>query len=222
LNYKELFEKHKLFKEWDDKWYDLSREKTNWQNLQELTVERMKNEVIWFLNKWGCRIGPERICDVVAKGIKGRCMEATPFLKALDRETLEGVDFDKTKKVIFRELSNSRIIYHIFSTFCDIRHSFRWTATSKVLHMINSKLFVMWDEDIRDGYSLEPSASSYAYQFMPRMKQEINEVISTYMKDQNSDRTAAIKEIMSACDGKTLAKIVDEYNWIKYTKKLDC
>ena len=222
MNYKELLEKHKLFREYDDTWYDISREKTDWQNLQNLSMEEVKNEVIWFLNKWGCRIGPERIRDIVAKGIRGRCIEAASFLEALDGETLENIDFDKTKQVSFRQLINSRIIHHIFSTFCDIGHRFRWTATSKVLHMINPKLFVMWDNDICTGYLLALSASSYSYRFMPLMKHEINKAISTYMKDHNSDRTTAIKEIMSACNGKTLAKLVDEYNWIKYRKKLNC
>ena len=92
MNYKELFEKHKLFRDYDDRWYDMSREKTDWKALQNLTIEEIKNEVIWFLNKWGCRIGPERIRNIVAKGIKGRCIGAAPFLKALDGETLEDID----------------------------------------------------------------------------------------------------------------------------------
>ena len=174
------------------------------------------------MNKWGCRIGPEEIHDIVAKGIKGRCMEAAPFFKALDEETLEDIDFDQTKQASFRRLSNYRIIHQVFSLFCDIGHRFRWTATSKVLHMINPKLFVMWDNDICAGCLLALNAASYSYKFMPSMQREINEAISTYMKDHNSNRITAIKEVMSVCDGKTLAKLVDEYNWIKYTKKLDC
>ena len=88
--------------------------------------------------------------------------------------------------------------------------------------MINPKLFVMWDNDICAGYLLSLSASSYAYRFMPLMKQEINEAVNTYMKNQNCNRNTAIKEIMQTCDGKTLAKLVDEYNWIKYRKRLNC
>lgn len=53
------------------------------------------------------------------------------------------------------------------------------------------------------------------------MKQEANEAITTYMKDRNCDRNTTIKEIMLKCDMRTIAKLVDEYNWIKYTKKLD-
>jgi len=98
LNYKELFEKHKLFRDYDDTRYDVSREKTDWQNLQNFTTEEVKNEVIWFLNKWGCRIGPEKIRDIVAKGIKGRSIEAMPFLEALDGETLEDTNFDKIQR----------------------------------------------------------------------------------------------------------------------------
>jgi len=222
LNYKELFEKHKLFRDYDDIWYDVSREKTDWQNLQILTIEEMKNGVIWFLNKWGCRIGPQRTHDIVAKGIKGRSLETAPFLEALNDETLGDINFDKTKEVGHRKLSNSKIIHHVFSMFCDIGYRFRWVATSKVLHMINPKLFVMWDNDICAGYLLSLSASSYAYRFMPLMKQEVNEAVNTCMKNQNCNRNTAIKEIMQTCDGKTLAKLVDEYNWIKYRKRLNC
>jgi len=142
-------------------------------------------------------------------------------LKAIEGETLENVDFDQTKKISFKQLSNSKIIYHVFSTFCDIGHRFRWTATSKVLHMINPKLFVMWDNDICAGCLLALSASSYSYRFMPSMKREINEAINTYLKDYNCDRKTAIKKISSFCNGRTLAKLVDEYNWIKYRKKID-
>jgi hypothetical protein len=222
MHYEELFEKHKLFKDYDDKWYNISREKTDWENLHNLSVKEIKDEVIWFLNKWGCRIGPQRAYDIVAKGIKGRSIAARPFLEVLNEETLEDINFDKMKEVGRRQLSNFRIIHHIFSMFCDIRYRFRWVATSKVLHMIIPKLFVMWDNDICAGYLLSPSASSYAYKFMPLMKQEANEAIVTYMNDNRCDRKTAIEEITSACDGKSIAKLVDEYNWIRFRKKLDC
>lgn len=166
MHYKELFKKHKLFKDYDDKWYDMSRQKTDWQNLQNLTIEEVKNEIIWFLNKWRCRIGPERILDLVAKGIKGRCVEAASLLEILNSETLEDIDFEQNKKVGHKQISNSRIIHNVFSMFSNIGYRFRWTATSKVLHMINPKLFVMWDDAICDGYFLALSAPSYAYRFM--------------------------------------------------------
>ena len=88
--------------------------------------------------------------------------------------------------------------------------------------MINPKLFVMWDDAICDGYLLAVRTRTNPASTMPLMKKEANEAITTYMKDRNCDQNTAIKEIMLKCDGRTIAKLVDEYNWIKYRKKLDC
>ncbi|MDI6905775.1 MAG: hypothetical protein QMD13_09920 [Candidatus Bathyarchaeia archaeon] len=46
------------------------------------------------------------------------------------------------------------------------------------------------------------------------MKYEVNEAITTYMESHKCERDVAIKEITQKY-GRTLAKMVDEYNWVK-------
>ena len=40
------------------------------------------------------------------------------------------------------------------------------------------------------------------------------------MKEENLNRLDAIRYIRERCDGKPLAKLADEYNYVKYTLKL--
>jgi len=55
------------------------------------------------------------------------------------------------------------------------------------------------------------------------MQYEVNEAIKTYMEDKGCERDTAVKEITSRCYGRTLAKLVDEYNWMKIrSKRLNC
>ena len=61
--------------------------------------------------------------------------------------------------------------------------------------------------------------AAYAFYFLPKMQLELREAIKTCMEERKLDRADAIRYICERCDGKTLAKLVDEYNYMKYTKK---
>lgn len=47
----------------------------------------------------------------------------------------------------------------------------------------------------------------------------MEEAIKTCMNEKNLSRKEAIQYIREQCDGKTLAKLADEYNYMKYTKR---
>jgi len=110
-------------------------------------------------------------------------------------------------------------ILHLFQRFSDIGYRFREVAASKTLHMALPKLLVIWDNGIGRGYGLRLDAYAYAYQFIPHMRNLVNAVINDYMRDHRCDRQTAIKQIASACHGRTLAKLIDEYNWLKLTRR---
>jgi len=61
--------------------------------------------------------------------------------------------------------------------------------------------------------------AAYAFYFLPKMQVELREAIETCMKGRKVNRVDAIRYICDKCDEKTLAKLVDEYNYMKYTKK---
>lgn len=95
------------------------------------------------------------------------------------------------------------------------------TATSKVLHIIHPKLFVMWDDEIskkfhynhrkRGLYHSRCSGICY-YEFLKDTKKEIKDVL----------RQVSQKEIKNASFEiagykKTIPKIIDEFNYMQYT-----
>ena len=89
-------------------------------------------------------------------------------------------------------------------------------GTSKILHAaVNPELFVMWDNKIRDGYSLQNSGYSYAYEFLPRMQKQAREAVEQVMNKKRLSRDDAIK-YLTPC-GRSLAKVIDEYNYVKFT-----
>jgi len=94
------------------------------------------------------------------------------------------------------------------------------TDASKILHTIIPNFFVMWDKRIRDEtVQGGVRGAVYAFYFLPKMQGELKEAIETCMEDRRLTREDAIKYICEKCDGKTLAKLVDEFNYMKYTKE---
>lgn len=214
MHYKELLEAAKKFKNypWSYDYVYMRAKQTDWQNLNTLSTEHIRNEVIrGFLNPWKCRL-PNTVER--ANAIRTTYEEVISYLQALGNETLQNIDFDKIKKVDDQKINHSQIIHHVFSRFSGMCDEFRPVPASKLLHMICPALFVMWDHAIGRRYRLKLSTYNYTYKFMPLMEQEANKAVDTYMKDRNCDRNTAIREIMATCYGKTLAKLVDEYNWI--------
>jgi len=78
----------------------------------------------------------------------------------------------------------------------------------------------MWDVLIKENVVQgRERGAAYAFFFLPKMQVELREVIKTCMDERKLNRSDAIRHICEKCDGKTLAKLVDEYNYMKYTKK---
>ena len=88
------------------------------------------------------------------------------------------------------------------------------TGASKMLHIINPKLFVMWDRAIISGYG-GYKCIKYT-DFLRRMQRLANYAINQVEKECGVSREDAIESLR--CDGHTLAKTLDEYNFMKYTK----
>ena len=79
----------------------------------------------------------------------------------------------------------------------------------------------MWrDDKIKNGTVQGGSNGAvYAIKFLPKMQSELKEAIESCEKEKNLGREIAIDHIIQACNGKTLAKLADEYNYVKYTKR---
>ncbi len=74
------------------------------------------------------------------------------------------------------------------------------TAIAKILHMMNEKVFPMWDDRIRKMYGVYGNAEGYST-FMILVQRQLSKL-----------GIDAIKQIEQTTD-RTILKILDEYNW---------
>lgn len=118
--------------------------------------------------------------------LKEAIEKCKPLFQRVEDEKLQTVDLDKIKDSV-------KEIYSILSKVKGVEY----TGASKVMHLINRNLFVMWDGYIRKGYNFGNNAEDY-FNFLKMMQ---NEVKSMEWVDQT----------------KTLAKAIDEYNYVKFS-----
>jgi len=97
---------------------------------------------------------------------------------------------------MMNRLRISHVIHHVFDVLTnEVGGRFGAVATSKLLHIALPDLFVMWDNAISDGYDVKMTGYSYAYKFMPRMKDELEEAIDDFIKHHPCSRDEAIGRI---------------------------
>jgi hypothetical protein len=104
---------------------------------------------------------------------------------------------------------------------------FASVASAKTLHMLSPGFFVMWDNSIYEGYRrILPGTGCeawfYAYEFLPRMQSEVANLIEDGIKETGSSREELLAEIRSGFGSfsaaKTVAKVLDEFNYVMFTK----
>lgn len=100
------------------------------------------------------------------------------------------------QNVDFDEIGDEvKDIYSKFSTIPGIEY----TGASKAMCLLNQNLFVMWDASIREAYEVGNFPKDYL----------------TFLKMMQEN----IKGVRWEREDKTLAKAIDEYNYVKYTLK---
>lgn len=106
-------------------------------------------------------------------------------------EKIKGKNLRSTK---FNEIRE--IVEKIYNSFSEVK-GVEYTGASKIMHLFNRDLFVMWDRYIRGKYGYKTSAEDYL-NFQKRMQDEFGGI------EWNEP-------------DKTLAKAVDEYNYVTVT-----
>jgi hypothetical protein len=218
MHHTKLFKAHQYFLRDPDAYdydYDFYRKKLDWLNFGTLTTKVIKEQAFRFLNKWGCRF---TATDLLASRVKNAYLYHSASISALSSETIQDIDLKSKKEIYVGDFAVKDLVFQIFTGFCNIGNRFRWVATSKLLHMINPNLFVMWDNGIAYGYGLKLNGRSYAYDFLPKMKEEVDEAILTYMRENASNRSSATSELQIQNSNRTLAKLIDEFNFEKHTR----
>jgi len=188
------------------------------EQIQEQLIER-------FLNRWKCRVWnrPETARAIV------RTLERLRFhLDALKDLEITTVGFDEAIAVDNDSTRVSEIIEHCYNTVASIGFNFGPTASSKLLHILQPGLFVMWDKDIVErfkGKNENVSNSGKGYRaFLELMQQTGKEVSrSFYASDLNplpkpdDDPVRYLSVQLGYDPPKTMAKYLDEYNWVTIT-----
>ena len=78
----------------------------------------------------------------------------------------------------------------------------------------------MWDVAIRGGYGYGSKYEGKQYvSFLRRMQMLANYAIEQVKRECDVSRDVAIERLQ--CDGHTLAKTLDEYNYVKFTRNCD-
>jgi len=119
--------------------------------------------------------------------LKKAIEECKPLFEQLKGKNFKTVNFNEIKDTV-------ELIYSKFSQINGVEY----TGTSKVLHLLNRDLFVMWDKDIRNEYGFDVADGSDYFNFLKLMQEKF-------------------KDVEWDVPNKTLAKAIDEYNQVTIT-----
>lgn len=148
--------------------------------------------------------------------IKKAHKETIPYLEALQETTIEDWEPDTVQKIEDNTHSNGEMLQKAFARFSMIGERFRYVATSKLLHFLLPNLVVMWDNSIALGYGVPMNSKWYVKKYIPRMRQMANEAIASYQEENKVIREKAVAALYNFRPPKTLAKLLDEYNYLKF------
>jgi hypothetical protein len=95
------------------------------------------------------------------------------------------------------------------------------TVVSKVLHLLNPEIFVMWDGNIRRVYHAKNRHVNEFpeghLEFVKEAQKELKEAVTDHQRETGNSLDQVEQEIGGRFKNKTLARIIDEYNYSTYT-----
>jgi hypothetical protein len=162
-----------------------------------------------FLIRWGTMA---RVVDREGLDWKGFCQkldDLEPEFASLRGKRFIALDFDD--EVISSAIKTT---YGELGLFPRLGGP---TSVSKVLHLLNPEIFVMWDGNIRRAYNrknrLVNEFSEGYLEFLKQAQREIGEAFKDCQSKSGKEYDVIEKEIRDKFRNKTLARIVDEYNY---------
>ncbi len=196
-----------------------------------LQANRIQNSLIkCFLNTWGSRVENTTSSAI---NIQTTLNGLLPYLNTLNNLTIQTVNFGNTVTVNNNQMTIEDVIAYCYDQVKNNLGSFRFgdTATSKLLHILQPELFVMWDNYILKYYNQidqQVSGSGQGYvaylKIMQQMAQQVIQNFHTaYLNPPagaNQNPANYLSTQLGYSPPKTLAKYLDEYNWVKITKNI--
>jgi len=178
-----------------------------WDNLAEIDDSKTRC-ILEFLNQWKCRVGYD-CTSSLAKTLR----ELSESLLKFKSHRLEEVSFDSL-------VDHLDDIKNVFRGIASVRAGAKTvgaTATSKILHLVNPRFFMMSDRNIRHGYGCSDNEMGYT-KFMRHMKSFADALIREYSLMRNIPMNSVFPSLVSECKSRatTIPKLLDEYNWAKF------
>ena len=193
--------------------YIADKDQNKWDNPDRLDTDEVKR-LVRFVNQWGTMM-PKN--DETIRRLLDNLTIAVPLLNTLRGATLLDVKFDETTMQMiagcFGTIASSAVKGDGVTITIPV-------GTSKMLNAaINPNLFVMWDRAIQSDYGLNGTGHDYAHEFLPGMQAAAKRAVKEVMDSENLSRAAAIQSFTDNCEKKnSLAKIIDEYNYARFTR----
>jgi len=194
--------------------YVSSRDETAWDSDEGPNDGEIK-KLFTFLNQWRTRCRSD--ADARAS-FKKAYLQVLPLLRALQGHSLLESGFDGA---VAEGMSVSEAVRSMFERIASSGSHYESTGTSKILHVLYPPLFVMWDSAIRGGYAVDGRSSDYAERFLPRIQREARQAVDSYIAERKAGPSTAVRELEGVCGGRPFTKLIDEYNYCKFTLSLD-
>jgi hypothetical protein len=176
----------------------------------DLEVARL----VLFINQWSTHY-PTAEGSLVA--LREAFCEVQPLLRELVKLDLVRADFDGE---ILPDMKLRDAVETVFEYLATCGRRFESTGTSNMLHMINPHFFVMWDDRIRGGYGSIASGRNYGQHFLPLMRRELQGAVGSYTMETRSPEDSGRWKLEALRSPRTLPKVLDEYNYVKFTLRL--
>jgi hypothetical protein len=185
------------------------------------------SQLLEFLNKWGrCRLQDTR---GLREELGVALGDIQPFLCALRESRIEDADLSGTI-VIGDELKMNlyQVTHHCLDRLVAVGQRFSRVAAAKTLHALSPQFFVIWDSSIISQYrgSIPGKGCDgwfYAYAFLPAIQREIDRFVEDGHRQTGQRRETLLEELRAGFgfspDIKTVAKRIDEVNWIRFTRR---
>jgi len=173
-------------------------------------IQHVRRVIKPFLTQWGMmgRVVGRKDLDWMKLGETLRNLEKE-FQELRDKKFLT-IDFNE------KNISNS--IKKICRKIKCIPYIGGHTCAPKILHLLSPEIFVMWDEDIRKNYEKKNDRISGSPEGYLNFLKEVQKELKNALESQQNTTEKRLEEIEGQMrrkyKNKTLARIVDEYNWI--------
>jgi hypothetical protein len=215
MHHRDLYITHRAFWKIEPRarFYDqYMKQKKNWKKWPDSVSLEEIRKLLEFIPKWDMHFrvkDPEKFAKIYY-GILPTIRELQ--VERLENANLASVELTRKIKEIFDEVAP-----------CS-EEAYESTDCSKILHTILPHLIVMWDQKIRKGILGDENKKwgiVYASEFLPLMQAELKEALNTCIVDMRLRTEEAVKHISLACGYETLPKLIDEHNYVIYTKSIE-